>query len=148
MFGLQALRQLFNPTSTATTGATAHLDELLGRGSVAVVSAACCDATCTPKDEELAAHLGSALERTRLQRPVAFGTLTGTQKQLRDAGSALEGVALDFRNQLGALFQTQGLGAFPLLLVDGRIAFYGGIPSIDAIADKLTATLVGKDPAP
>lgn len=144
MFGLQALRQLFNPTSAATTGATAHLADLLGRGSVAVVSAACCDATCTPKDEELAAHLGSALERTHLQRPVAFGTLTGTQKQLREAGSALDGIALDFRHQLGALFQSQGLAAFPLLLVDGRIAFYGGVPSIDAIAEKLTSTLASE----
>ncbi|WOB10924.1 hypothetical protein [Piscinibacter gummiphilus] len=141
MFGLQALQQLFNPTSASTRCDSARLEELLSRGSVAVVSAACCDATSTPKDEELAANLGSALERTNLQRPVAFGTLTGTRQQLRDAGAAINAVALDFRNQLGALFQNQGLAAFPLLLVDGRIAFYGGVPSIDAIAEKLSSTL-------
>lgn len=147
MFGLQALRQLFNPTSAAATGDTVRLDELLGKGSVAVVSAACCDAMSTPKDEELAANLSSALESTNLQRPVAFGTLTGTRQQLRDAGSALDSVALDFRDQLSALFQTEGLAAFPLLLVDGRVAFYGGVPSVEAIAEKLTSTLASKSSA-
>jgi hypothetical protein len=144
MFGLQALRQLFNPTPAAATGDTARLEELFSRGSVAVVSAACCDAMSTPKDAELAGNLASALERENLQRPVAFGTLTGTREQLRDAGSTLDGAGLDFRNQLGALFQTQGLAAFPLLLIDGRIAFYGGVPSIDAIAEKLRSTLADK----
>lgn len=146
MFGLQALRQLFNPTYASPSGNTARLDELLSSGSVAVISAACCDAMSTPKDEELAANLTAALESTNLKLPVAFGTLTETRQQLRDAGSALDSVAVEFRNQLGALFQTQGLAAFPLLLLDGRVAFYGGVPSIGDIADKLVSTLTGEEP--
>jgi hypothetical protein len=146
MFGLQALRKLFNPSSAPTTADTSTLDDMIGRGSVAVISAACCDAMSTPKDEELAANLVAALDKASLQRPVAFGTLTGTRQQLRDAGSTLEGVALEFRNQLGALFQAEGLAAFPLLLVDGRIAFYGGVPSVDAIAQKLASALADQGP--
>ena len=146
MFGLQALRQLFNPTSASPSGNAARLEELLRSGSVAVISAACCDAMSTPKDEELAANLTAALESTNLKRPVAFGTLTETRQQLRDVGSALDSVAVEFRNQLGALFQTQGLAAFPLLLVDGRVAFYGGVPSIGAIAEKLVSTLTSEGP--
>lgn len=144
MYGLQALRRLFHPTSAPTTGDTATLDELLARGSVAVISAACCDAMSLPKDEALAASLAAALERAGLQRPVAFGTLTGTREQLREAGSSLQGAALDLRNQLGALFQTEGLAAFPMLLVDGRIAFYGGVPSLDTLTEKLMSALAGE----
>lgn len=146
MLGLQSLRKLFHPASASTPGDTAPLSALLGPGSVAVISAACCDAMSLPKDEELATQLAAALESTGLQRPVAFGTLTGTREQLREAGSSLQGAALDFRNQLGALFQTEGLAAFPLLLVDGRIAFYGGVPSHDALAEKLRSTLAGPGP--
>lgn len=148
MLGLPSLRKLFNPVTTSTTSHTATLDELLGRGAVAVISAACCDAMSTPRDEALAANLVAALANANLQRPIAFGTLTGTRAQLRDAGSALEGTMLDFRNQLGALFQTEGLAAFPLVLIDGRIAFYGGVPTVGALAERLTSTLAGKGPAP
>jgi hypothetical protein len=138
MFGLQALRNLFNPASASAGEGSAPLSELLGRGTVAVISASCCDAMSTPKDEALAANLDTALERTGLKRTVAFGTLTGTREHLRAQASTLDGIALEFRNQLGALFQTRGLAAFPLLLVDGRVVFYGGIPSAEAIAEKLT----------
>jgi hypothetical protein len=139
MFGLQALKQMFNPHSSSTTIEAASLAEMLDSGSVALISAACCDAMSTPRDEELAANLAAAMKQAGLARPVAFGTLTGTRQQLRDRASTLEGPALAFRDQLGALFQTEGLAAFPLLLVGGRIAFYGGVPSVEAIADKLVA---------
>lgn len=144
MFGLQALKDLFNPTSAATAGPGARLDDLLRSGGVAVISAACCDATSTPKDEALATHLAAAMKATSLERPVACGTLTDTRQQLRNAGASLDRVALDFRDQLSALFQTEGLAAFPLLLVDGRVAFYGGVPGVEAIAEKLRSSLSGE----
>lgn len=143
MLGLHALRQLFNRAAASPDGASASLDELLGSGRVAVLSAACCDAMSLPRDEALAANLAAAMAGTTPERPVAFGTLTDTRRQLREAGPALGSVALDFRDQLSALFQTQGLAAFPLLLVDGRVAFYGGVPSVEAIAEKLRSTGTG-----
>lgn len=140
MFGLHALRRLFNPGVVSNEDRVATLEELLRSGSVAVISAACCDAMSTPKDEELVRNLTQALEAAAgPSRSVAFGTLTGTRQQLRAQASTLDGVALAFRDQLGALFQTQGLAAFPLVLVDGRLAFYGGVPSVQAIAERLAA---------
>jgi hypothetical protein len=57
--------------------------------------------------------------------------------QLRELGTQIEGPAAAFRDDLATLFQTQGLAAFPLLIVDGRIAFYGGVPSTETIELKL-----------
>jgi hypothetical protein len=146
MFGLHALRQMFNSTQTSIAGETATLEDMLSNGTVAVVSAACCDAMSTPRDEELAANLAAALNTTGLTRPVALGTLTSTRQQLRDQASTLKGCAVEFRDHLGSLFQTEGLAAFPVLLVDGKIAFYGGVPSVTAIAEKLALPMPGTRP--
>lgn len=35
------------------------------------------------------------------------------------------------------LFQANGLSIFPLLIINGRVAFYGGIPTAEMIQERL-----------
>ena len=35
------------------------------------------------------------------------------------------------------LFQAKGLSIFPLLIINGRVAFYGGVPPIAQIEERL-----------
>ncbi|MGY4828574.1 hypothetical protein ACVNIS_08360 [Sphaerotilaceae bacterium SBD11-9] len=139
MSPLQSLRRLFGGSADEAPTASKDIVKLLGPGHVVVLSAACCDAMSSPKDDEMAANLAQAMELAGGNYTIALATLTDTQKQLRAHGTALEGIASTFRDQLSTLFQTQGLAAFPLLLVEGQLAFYGGVPSPKAIAQRLTA---------
>ena len=138
MSPLQSLRHLFNRSSDKTPTAANDIVSLLGPGQLVVLSAACCDAMSSPKDDELAVNLAQAMELAGNNYTSALATLTDTQKQLRAHGAALDDVASTFRDQLNSVFQTQGLAAFPLLLVDGQLAFYGGVPSPQAIAQRLS----------
>ena len=143
MSPLQSLRHFFK---RSTDTSAVDIVGLLGPGQVLLLSAACCDAMSSPKDDELAANLSEAMALTGLNYTVALTTLTDTQKQLRAHGASLDGIAATFRDQLGSLFQTHGLAAFPLLLVEGQLAFYGGVPSPQAIAQRLSASSVSPQP--
>ena len=137
MSPLQSLRHFFGGSPDEAPTAAEDIVKLLGPGQLVVLSAACCDAMSSPKDDEMALNLAQAMELAGGNYTIALTTLTDTQKQLRAHGAALEGIASTFRDQLSSLFQTQGLAAFPLLLVDGQLAFYGGVPSPQAIAHRL-----------
>ena len=138
MFSTKTLRRFFEPGSTGPSApGSAPLHALLGAGRVGILSAACCDAMSRPKDEQLARHLAEAMQHTGSQRPVVQATLTATRQQLRELGSAADTATAAFQDELSSVFQTHGLAAFPLLIVDGQIAFYGGVPSPDAIASSL-----------
>jgi hypothetical protein len=131
------LRRLLKREGQPTHRAPLEIHELLGRGRVGVLSAACCDASSAARDEQLQANLASALQKTgSRQRPV-HSTLTVARHQLRELGTQVDGPVAAFRDDLATLFQTRGLAAFPLLIVDGRIAFYGGVPSTEIIELKL-----------
>jgi hypothetical protein len=131
------LRRLFKRDGLPAHSAPLEIHELLGRGRVGVLSAACCDASSAARDAQLQANLASALHKTGSHRRPVHSTLTVARHQLRELGTQIEGPAAAFRDDLATLFQTQGLAAFPLLIVDGRIAFYGGVPSTETIELKL-----------
>lgn len=142
MFNLQSLRQRFRRDASAEVPSPA-LDDLLAPGRLVIMSAACCDATCAPRDAEMAENLALALRQADSGASVTVATLTDTQRQLKALGADAVGAVAQLRDQLGGVFRAHGLAAFPLLLVDGRVAFYGGIPSVDAIV----ARLAGEAPA-
>jgi hypothetical protein len=137
MFTTTLLRRLFKQDGRPARQAPLELHELLGPGRVGVLSAACCDANSAARDEQLRANLASALQQTGSHHRPVHSTLTLARHQLRQLGTRIDGPAAAFRDDLATLFQTHGLAAFPLLIVDGRIAFYGGVPSTEAIGHKL-----------
>jgi hypothetical protein len=44
-------------------------------------------------------------------------------------------------NKVMTLFSTRGLEAFPMLFIDGDLAFYGGTPTIDQLTERMRTTL-------
>lgn len=141
MFNASSLLRFFK--SGCSTGscdtAQSNVQELLSHQKVGILSASCCDATTQAKDEQLASNLSAAMEKAGVERQVVFSTITATRQQLRDLGAQVDDDVKTFKENLAGLFQGQGLSAFPILMVDGKIAFYGGVPSVDMIAQKLQA---------
>jgi hypothetical protein len=110
---------------------------LLDKNNIGILSAACCDTTAGPKDEALKASVRQAMERTGDCRAVVVETITSAQQHMRALEAQADlGQKLLIQNVV-TLFQANGLSIFPLLIINGRVAFYGGVPTLDLIEQRL-----------
>lgn len=110
---------------------------LLDKNNIGILSAACCDSTAGPKDEALKASLRQAMERTGDRRAVVVETITSAQQHMRALEAQADlGQKLLIQNVV-TLFQANGLSIFPVLIINGRVAFYGGVPPIAQIEERL-----------
>jgi hypothetical protein len=140
MFNASSLLRFFKPscsTGACDTATAGTVQELLIKENIGILSASCCDSSTQGRDELLASNLAQAMERAGLERQIIFSTVTATRQQLRDLGAHVDGDIQVFKENLVGLFQGQGLAAFPILVIGGKIAFYGGVPTIDQIQQKL-----------
>lgn len=121
-------------------GASHHegsLDEMLKPHSVSILSASCCDASAAPKEQALKRNVAEAMRRLKQQGSIHIETITGAQKGLRNLAGELASDQRRLVETVTQLFQTEGLTVFPMLIVDGRVVYYGGVPSVDMIEEKL-----------
>ncbi len=128
------LKRLCCPDNVPALPAT---QVLFGRDTIGILSASCCDATAAIRDDELNANLRGAMAIADDRRPVVFENITAAQRRMRqlDANADIGQKAL--ANQVASLFQANGLSVFPMLVINGRLAFYGGVPSVEMIQQKL-----------
>lgn len=112
---------------------------LLEASNVGVLSAACCDSTAAAKDQALMANLQQAMQAEGDQRAVIFETITSAQKHIRTLQAVAGAEQHKLIGGVVALFQANGLSIFPLLIIDGRVAYYGGAPTVEAIRERLQA---------
>jgi len=110
---------------------------LLDKNNVGILSAACCDSTAGPKDEGLKQNLLKAMEQASDPRAVIVETITNAQQHMRTLEAQADAGQKQLIQNVVALFQANGLSIFPLLIVNGRVAFYGGVPSVEMIQEKL-----------
>jgi hypothetical protein len=108
--------------------------QLLAPGGVGVLSAACCHAGAKPLDEALLADLRAAGVGTET---IKVETITEAQQALPAIMGKLDERQINLVQTITTLFMKNGLSVFPMLLVDGQLAFYGGSPGKDAIVNKL-----------
>lgn len=115
---------------------SAKLLRALSPGEVAVISASCCVSNAAAQDQALKQNLFAAGGNTDSREPIEV-TITEARRALPHLQRHLNPQQEAVVEKIQALVTNHGLGVFPLLLVGGQIAFYGGIPSADMIAAKL-----------
>lgn len=117
-----------------------RLVEMLSPGSVVILSAKCCNPMAGPADEALTAKLKAACAETGVDAQIIrVETVTEAQSALPSVAKELDARQLALTQKLTTLFMTQGLGVFPMLIIDGEMAFYGGVPEVAQIREKLQA---------
>jgi hypothetical protein len=107
---------------------------LLQRGGVGVLSASCCYAGAKALDDVLLADLRASGLR---EDEIKTETITDAQRALPAIMNKLDPAQRELINTITGLFMQNGLTVFPMLLVDGQLAFYGGSPGTEAIRAKL-----------
>lgn len=115
----------------------ATMKALLDAKNIGILSAACCDATAPQKDEQIKANLQQAMQQAGDSRPVVFETITAAQQHLRTLESQADEAQKRLIGNVVMLFQSHGLSIFPLLIIDGRVAYYGGVPTAEMIQQRL-----------
>jgi hypothetical protein len=115
---------------------------ILSAGSVGYLSASCCNPAAVPDDEQLTNNVKQAMNGLGLDLELHKETLTHAQASLPSAVASLDEQQTGVINKVMTLFSTRGLEAFPMLFIDGDLAFYGGTPSTEEITQHMRSRLL------
>lgn len=137
MFKTSSLISWLMPCCATGSSDPGTMKALLDKNNVGVLSAACCDSTAGLKDEGLKQNLLKAMEQIGDTRPVVVETITSAQQHMRKLEAQADEGQKQLIQSVVALFQANGLSIFPLLIVNGRVAYYGGVPSVEMIQERL-----------
>jgi hypothetical protein len=136
MFKPSALLSMLLPCC-ATSSDPSAMKALLDKNNIGILSAACCDSGAGAKDESLKKNLQDAMAKSGDTRAVIVETITAAQQHMRALDAHADVGQKQLIQNVVALFQANGLGIFPLLIVNGRVATYGGVPSAQMIHEHL-----------
>jgi hypothetical protein len=115
--------------------------EILRPGGLAVLSASCCNPTAHAVDEQLLGRLRSACEAVgRDPLSIRVETITDCRAAISRLMPNLEEREGALVQKITALFMSSGMDVFPMVIVDGELAFYGGAPEQDKLEGKLRGT--------
>ncbi|MGE5380832.1 MAG: hypothetical protein ACM3NT_07155 [Methylocystaceae bacterium] len=97
---------------------------------VIILSGACCNAAFASIDRRVETRLRQAAEEMGLNLVLKTITLTS---------AALGGLGLgkQLGEQVHALLQSTGLGALPIIFINGKLAFHSGVPDLPSIRKAL-----------
>lgn len=130
-------------SGTADTRADDSLRAVLREDAIAIISASCCAPMASEKDEALKNNIVAALKDSGRSGAYSFISITDAQRALPRVTPELEPAAQRVITQIQMLVSSQGFSIFPILVIDRKVSFYGGIPTPDMIKEKLLQSRVG-----
>ncbi|NOU18586.1 MAG: hypothetical protein HOO91_13605 [Bacteroidales bacterium] len=113
------------------------LDLSKNRLSLLMVSASCCNPLAIPTDEKMKKRLNNVLSELKIESKLHVVTLTSAQSVLKQLDKKYESVAAEIMG----IFQSKGLGGFPILIINNKVAFYGGVPEEENLKVKISEIL-------
>jgi hypothetical protein len=140
----QASAQAKRPEETsrrADTGKPVALEVALQPGAVAVVSIACCGMGSPDADAQALRAVNDGMQLAGIGAGANRGeaVLVSAMDAQRYAGNmpaSADPAVRRLVQQITALYTQHGFAAFPIVLADRRVAFYGGVPSPEQFADR------------
>jgi hypothetical protein len=139
MFNLNSLLAWLIPCCAKESSDPSHTRAALSPEHIGILSARCCDSSAALRDTQLHANVSAALQRCGDTRSIVVTSITAAQSHLRQLEAEATPEQKRLIETVAALFQTHGLSIFPILIINGRVAFYGGVPNTDMICDTLQA---------
>lgn len=128
-------------------GKDSKAEALLNPSGIGVLSASCCNAAAFKLDEALIKNVKQALADEGIQTPINFETITHAQSAIPGLIGKLTAAQTATVQQLMSVFATRGMAGFPVLLIGGKVAFVGDVPSVEAIREKLRSSPLAQSTA-
>jgi len=103
-----------------------------------LLSAACCVPGASSNDEALLQNFQNVLKETgQDNESIRIISITDARKVLPTMQNDLTPSGRRLVAQIQQLVAQNGFGIFPILILNGRIAYFGGVPSTEMIREKL-----------
>jgi len=113
------------------------LRSILSEQGTGIVSASCCAPMAAQNDKALEQNLRRALADAGRSSHYQVISITDAQKAVGKLKQELSPAQHRLVMQIQGMVATQGFSVFPILMLGGQIAFYGGLPTPEMIAEKL-----------
>lgn len=113
------------------------LENLLAPGANGILSARCCSKSAAVADEQVIQNLEKAAERLSREIDIHLETISNAQRSLMFLNGSLDSRQQSLVTELFALYKQHGLGVFPVVILDGRIAFHSSQPTAEQIEQVL-----------
>jgi hypothetical protein len=107
--------------------------------NITVLSLTCCNPKFKTFDDRYVSRLKEALSR--------LGLGEGVKIEVASAQDALFGLKVVNPKKIWDLFDKYGTAVAPVLLVNGEVALYGGVPTVERLVDAI-GKAVGHSPGP
>ena len=120
--------------------------KLVDSSGIGILSASCCNPAAFGTDEALVKNLKEALAGEGLSPPIHFETISAAQAGIMSLVGKLNPEQTATLNQVMGLFGARGIGAFPVLIIGGKVATYGEAPSVETLREKLRTMPIAKAP--
>ncbi len=98
---------------------------------ISILTFSCCNPALKPMDEQYVARVKQALAKVSADAQVKVVTAT----------EAIYGREVGDFSKIKPLFDKYGMDAMPALFINGELALYGGLPSIEKLTEVIQKTL-------
>lgn len=93
--------------------------------NITILSFSCCNPALKPMDEQYVSKIKQVLAKLNLEAKVEVATATEVHYG-REVGDL---------KKIEPLFKKYGMDAAPALFINGELALYGGVPSIEKLTE-------------
>lgn len=128
---VELLKNLFGKAESVDIKKMLEFDE--NNPSIVILSSTCCNPMAIPGEKKLFANVNSALSKMQLQIEPQKLSILKAQSSMK----SIETTHKDLVNKIMGIFQSKGIQGFPAVIINGKIAFYGGVPGEDEILAKI-----------
>ena len=96
---------------------------------IVVISMSCCNPALKPQDQQYRQRIEEALAIAKVTAQVEMASATDTMHEMSDEQA----------KKIMPLFRKHGAAINPLMLIDGDIVFYGGVPTREKLIEAISA---------
>jgi len=99
--------------------------------NVIILSGTCCNPSLASVDEKIQTQIKEIAKKGEIQVNISIITISAA------AFGGIAGVSRGVDTFIRSLISDKGMSILPVVLFDGKVAFYGGLASVTLIEEKL-----------
>jgi hypothetical protein len=102
--------------------------------NITLISMSCCNPALKPQDQQYKRRVEEALAAAKVTAQIETASATDMMHRMSDTQA----------KKIMPLFKKHGAAVAPLMLIDGDIVFYGGVPTLEKLTETISARAAGQ----
>jgi hypothetical protein len=101
---------------------------------ITLISMSCCNPALRPQDQQYKKRVEEALATAKVTGQIELASATDMMHSMSDVQA----------KKIMPLFKKHGAAVAPIMLIDGDIVFYGGVPTLEKLVETISARAGGQ----